>query len=159
MEGFQTVKNYLDNLWTDIQDPCHFQYLFVPVAQIPIDPTVDDSHVDSFLKSCMCAYHPYGCWAKLKFKRFKWEVHCIMKVFHMAYRKFLTAIYHIGCHPSQVQNNIMGTRGSVACETYRYCHSPTRTLTPSGENYLTAFVQALSKIDPSWHWNLSRIRE
>ena len=28
IKGFQTVKNYLDNLWTDIQDPYHFQYLF-----------------------------------------------------------------------------------------------------------------------------------
>ena len=25
IKGFQSVKTYLDNLWTDIQDPYHFQ--------------------------------------------------------------------------------------------------------------------------------------
>ena len=28
IKGFQTVKNYLDKLWIDIQDPYHFQYPF-----------------------------------------------------------------------------------------------------------------------------------
>ena len=28
LQGFQNVKNYLDQLWIDIQNPYHFQYLF-----------------------------------------------------------------------------------------------------------------------------------
>ena len=102
IKGFQTVKNYLDNLWTDIQDPYHFQYLFMPIAQMHMDPTINDSHIDRFLKSHLCAHHPYECQAKLKFKKFKWEIHYIMKVFHATYRKFLTAIDHIDYHPSQI---------------------------------------------------------
>ena len=154
-KGFQTVKNYLDNFWTDIQDLYHFQYLFVPIAQIPIDPTINDSHIDRFLNSHMCAHCPYECQAKLKFEKFKWEIHYIMKVFHTTYRKFLTAIDHIDYHRSQIQNNITRTKRSVTYETYRHYHSPTKTLTPSEENYLTAFMEALSKINPSLHKNLS----
>ena len=86
IKGFQTVKNYLDNLWTDIQDPYHFQYLFMPIAHVPIDLTINDSHIDRFLKSHLCAQCPYECQAKLKFEKFKWEIHYIMKVFHATYR-------------------------------------------------------------------------
>ena len=71
IKGFQTVKNYLDNLWTDIQDLYHFQYLFMPIAHIPIDPTINDSHIDNFLKSHICAHCPYECQAKLKFEKLK----------------------------------------------------------------------------------------
>ena len=31
-------------------------------------------------------------------------------------------------------------------ETYGYYQSPTKTLTPSEENFLTAFMEALSKL-------------
>ena len=85
LKGFQNVKNYLDNLWTDIQDQYHFQYLFVPIAQMHMDPTINDSHIDRFLKSHLCAHCPYECQAKLKFEKFKWEIHYIMKVFHATY--------------------------------------------------------------------------
>ena len=158
IKGFQTVKNYLDQLWTDIQDPYHFQYLFIPIAQMPIDPTINDSHIDNFLKFCICAHHPYECQAKLKFEKFKWEIHYIMKVFHATYRKFLTAIDHIDYHPSQIQNNITKTKRSITYETYRYYHSPTKTLTPSEESYLTTFMEALSKINPSLHKNISHMK-
>ena len=43
-------------------------------------------------------------------------------------------------------------------ETYGYYHSLTKTLTPSEENFLTAFMEALSKINPSLHKNLSCMR-
>ena len=46
IKGFQSVSNYLDNLWSDIQEPYHFRYLFVPIAHIQIDPTVNDSHIE-----------------------------------------------------------------------------------------------------------------
>ena len=65
IKGFQTVKNCLDNLWTDIQDLYHFQYLFMSIAHIPIDLTINDSHIDRFLKCCLCAHRPYECQAKL----------------------------------------------------------------------------------------------
>ena len=40
-------------------------------------------------------------------------------------------------------------------ETYGYYNSLTKTLTPSEENFLNAFMEALSKINPSLHKNLS----
>ena len=88
LQGFQNVKNYLDKLWTDIQDPYHFQYLFLPIAQVPIDLTVNNSHIERFLKSTLCAKRPYKCQAKLKFEKFKWEIHYVMQIFHATYRKF-----------------------------------------------------------------------
>ena len=32
INGFQTVSNYLDNLWMDILNPYYYRYLFVPIA-------------------------------------------------------------------------------------------------------------------------------
>ena len=40
-------------------------------------------------------------------------------------------------------------------ETYGYYHSPTKTLTPSEETFLNAFMEALFKINLSLHKNLS----
>ena len=68
IKGFQTVGSYLDQLWADICDPVHLQYLYVPIVQWPIDPTVNDSHIANFLKSQICADRPYECQAKLKFE-------------------------------------------------------------------------------------------
>ena len=81
-----------------------------------------------------------------------------MKVFHTMHRKFLTAIDHIEYHPSQIQNNTTRTKRSVTYETYGHYYSPTKTLTPSEENYLTAFMEVLSKINPSLHKNLSHMK-
>ena len=58
INGFQTVNNYLDELWTDILNPYYYQYLFVPIAHININPTLDDSHIEEFMKSCMCMQCP-----------------------------------------------------------------------------------------------------
>ena len=69
IKGFQTVNNYLDNLWADIQNPYYYHYLFVPIAHINIDPTVNDSHIEKFINSCMCVQCPYVCQAKMKFKK------------------------------------------------------------------------------------------
>ena len=130
----------------------------MPIVHVPIDLTINDFHIDRFLKSCLCAQCPYECQAKLKFEKFKWEIHYIMKVFHTTYRKFLTAIDHIDYHPSQIQNNTTRTKRSILYDIYRHYHSPTETLTPSEENYLTAFMEALSKINPSLHKNLSYMK-
>ena len=74
------------------------------------------------------------------------------------YRKFLIAIDHLDYHPSQILNNMTRTKRSVVYETYGYYHSPTKTLTLSEENFLTAFMEALSKINPSLHKNLSNMK-
>ena len=127
----------------------------MPIAHMHINPTANDSHIADFMRSRMCVQHPYECQAKLKFEKFKWEIHYIMKIFHAIYRKFLTAIDHIDYHPSQVQSNITQTKRSVTYGIYRHYHSPTKTLTPSEESFLTAFMEALYKINPSLHSNLS----
>ena len=106
----------------------------------------------------MCIQHLYECQAKLKFEKFKWEIHYIMKIFHSTYRKFLTTIDHIDYHPSQLQSNITRTKRSVTYEIYGHYHSPTKTLTPSEESFLTAFMEALYKINPSLHKNLSHMK-
>ena len=155
INGFQSVNNYLDNLWADIQDPYYFWYLFVPMAHMQIDPTANDSHIERFTKSCMCIQCPYACQGKMRFEKFKWEIHYIMKVFHATYKKFLTAIDHIDYHPSQIQHNITKTKRSITYEIYGHYHSPTKTLTPSEESFLNAFMEALDKINPSLHKNLS----
>ena len=43
-------------------------------------------------------------------------------------------------------------------EIYGCYHSPTKTLTPSEENFLNAFMEALYKINPSLHKNLSHMK-
>ena len=130
----------------------------MPIAHMHIGPTANDSHIANFMKSHMCVQCPYECQAKLKFEKFKWEIHYIMKIFHAIYRKFLTAIDHIDYHPSQVQSNITQTKRSVTYGIYGHYHSPTKTLTPSEESFLTAFMEALHKINPSLHKNLSHMK-
>ena len=118
IHGFQSVNNYLDNLWADIQDPYYFWYLFVPFAHVVINPTINNSHIENFLKSRACAQCPYSCQAKMQFEKFKWEIHYIIKVFHATYKKFLTAIDHIDYHPSQIQSNMTRTKRSVIYDIY-----------------------------------------
>ena len=94
----------------------------------------------------------------MKFEKFKWEIHYIIKVFCPTYRKFLAAIDHIDYHPSQMQSNMTRTKRSVTYDTYGRYHSPTEILTPSEEEFLNAFMKALYKINPSLHNNLSRMK-
>ena len=107
------------------------------------------------MNSHACAQYPYSCQAKMQFEKFKWEIHYIIKIFHATYKKFLTAIDHIDYHPSQIQNNITRTKRSVMYDIHGHYHSPTKTLTPSEEIFLNAFMEALYKINPSLHKNLS----
>ena len=158
INGFQSVNNHIENLWADIQDLYYFWYLFVPIAHVTIDPTINNSHIEDFLKSHACNQCPYACQAKMKFEKFKWEIHYILKIFHATYKKFLTAIDHIDYHPSQIQSNITRTKRSVTYEIYGCYHSPTKILTPSEENFLNAFMEALYKINPSLHKNLFHMK-
>ena len=118
IHGFQSVNNYLDNLWTNIQNPYYFQYLFIPFAHVIIDLTINNSHIEQFLNSCACHQCPYSCQAKMKFEKFKREIHYIIKVFHATYKKFLTAIDHIDYHPSLIQRNMTRTKRSITYDIY-----------------------------------------
>ena len=111
-----------------------------------------------FLKSPTCYQHPYACQAKMKFERFKWERHYMMKVFRVTHRKFLTAIDHIDYHPSKIQNNTTRTKRSVLYDMYGHYHTPSKVLTPSEENFLDAFMKALYRINPSLHNKLTRMK-
>ena len=94
----------------------------------------------------------------MKFEQFRWEIQYIMKVFHVTYKKFLTAIDHIDYHPSQIQNNTTRTKRSVLYDIYGQYHTPTKMLTPSEESFLNAFMKALCKINPSLHNKLSHMK-
>ena len=99
----------------------------------------------------MCMQRPYACQVKMKLEKFHWEIHYIKKMFQAIYKKFLTAIDHINYHPCQMQGNTSGTKRSVIYDIYGHYRTPTRMLTPSEENFLTAFMEALYKINPSLH--------
>ena len=79
-------------------------------------------------------------------------------MFQAIYKKFLTAIDHINYHPSQMQSNTSRTNRSITYDVYGHYHSTTKILTPSEESFLTAFMEALYKINPSLHKNLSRMK-
>ena len=70
-------------------------------------------------------------------------------------QKILVAIDHLDYHPSQAPTNSTRLKRSVMYETYGYYHSLTKMLTPSEETFLNAFMEALSKINPPLHKNLS----
>ena len=127
----------------------------MPIAYIKIDPTINNSHIENFLNSHACTQCPYACQAKMKFEKFKWEIYYIIKIFHATYKKFLTAIDHIDYHPSQIQSNITRTKRSVTYDIHGHYYSPTKILTPSEENFLNAFMEALYKVNPSLHKNLT----
>ena len=158
LRGFQKVNENLDKLWVDILNPYQYWYLFVPIVHIIIDQSCNDSHIKNFLSSRMCMQKPYACQAKMKFEQFRWEIYYIKKIFHSVYKKFLTAIDHIEYHPSQRQTNKTRTRRSVTFGMYGRYYSPTKTLTPSKEKVLTAFMDVLYKINPSLHKNLSHMK-
>ena len=79
-------------------------------------------------------------------------------MFHITYKKFLTAIDHIDYHPSQIQNNKTRTKRSVLYETSGQYHTPIKMLTPSEESFLNAYMKALYKINPLLHKKLSRMK-
>ena len=70
-------------------------------------PLSNESTIQRFFNLVTCQNNPYGCKSKLKFEEYKLEIQYISKVFHAIYRKVLTAIDHIGYHPSQIQNILM----------------------------------------------------
>ena len=127
-------------------------------GHVVIDPTINDSHIENFLKSPACNGSPCACQMKMKFESFKWEIHYMMKVFCVTYKKFLTAIDHIDYHPSQIQNNTTRTKRSILYDMYGQYRTPTKILTPSEEIFLDAFMKALYQIYPSLHNKLSHMK-
>ena len=158
LQGFQSVNKYLNELWTDINNPSYFRQLFIPFAHVLIDPTLNDSHIENFLTSPKCHHCPYACQVKMKFEQYRWEIHYVMKVFHITHKKFLTAIDHIDYHPLQIQINKTRTKRSVIYDIYGQNQTPTKMLTPSEESFLNAFLRALYKINPSLHNKLSHMK-
>ena len=148
----------MNELWTDIHNPSYYQQLFIPFAHVLIDLTLNDSHIENFLTSPTYHHHPYACQAKIKFEPFRWEIHYVMKVFFITYKKFLTVIDYIDYHPSQIQNNKTRTKRSVLYDIYGQYHTPTKMLTPSEESFLNAFMKALYKINPSLHNKMSHMK-
>ena len=100
---------------------------------------------------------PTPVFQNLKLININWRFNTLSQVFHATYRKFLTAIDNIDYHPSQVQNTTRRKR-SEEYAVHGHYHSYTRTLTPSEEIFLDRFLIVIQKINPSLHWDLSRIK-
>ena len=150
LKGFQSIYQYLEDLMKDLNNPRYFQRLIYLVKTFQITPLSNKSTIQKFFNLVTCQNNPYGCKSKLKFQQYKLEIQYIEKVFHAIYRKFLTAIYHIGYHPSQIQNTTRVKR-SEEYDVHRYYHSYIRTLTTSEEIFLDKFLMALHNINPSLH--------
>ena len=73
------------------------------------------------------------------------------KVFHVTYKKFLTAIDYIDYHPSCIQSNTTRIKRSDLHDMYGQYHTLTITLTPSEDIFLDAFMKAFYRINPSLH--------
>ena len=158
LQGFQSVNTYIHDLLLDIANPTYYKKLIAPYHTIPPIITSNWS-VIGFLKSSGCSEHPYACRAKLKFDHFKLEIQYIYKIFCTIYKKFLTTIDHIDYHPSQQYvNNKTRVKRSDFYESHGYYHSPTRELTSSENNFLDVFLEALYKVNPSLHKNISRMK-
>ena len=158
LQGFQSIDTYIQNLLLDIANPTYYKKLIAPYHNIPPIITSNWS-VIGFLKSSGCSEHPYACHAKLKFDHFKLEIQYIYKIFGTIYKKFLTTIDHIDYHPSQQYvNNKTRVKRSDFYESHGYYHSPTRELTSSENNFLDVFLEALYKVNPSLHRNISRMK-
>ena len=56
------------------------------IAYVEIDPTINNSHIERFLNSHKCMQYPYACQAKMRFEKFKWEIHYIKKVSMLSIR-------------------------------------------------------------------------
>ena len=82
----------------------------------------------------------------MKYEKFKWEIRYILDIFNATYKKFLVAIDHLDFHLSQKLINTTRRKRSLRYEQHGFYHSPIKTLTPSEEQLLMEFMNALSKI-------------
>ena len=126
-------------------------------ASVQVTPLSNETFIHEYFSSVPCRFNLYAYTSKLKIDQYKLEIQYVDKVFHVIYRKFLTAIDHIDYHPSQIQNTTR-KKGSEEYAVHRHYHSYTRTLTPSEEIFLDKFLIAIQKINPSIHQDLTRIK-
>ena len=157
LKGFQSVNEYLRDLTEDINNPEYFQRIISPFKTFQVTPLSNESTILKFFNSHACQANPYGCKSKLKFEQYRLEIQYIIKVFCAVYKKFLTVIDHIDYHPSQMQNTTQVKR-SEEYDLYGHYHSHTQMLTPSEENFLDKFLNAMYRINPSLHKNLSHMK-
>ena len=158
LQSFQSVDVYIKNLMIDIANPTYFKKLIAPYHNIPSIITSNWS-VIGFLRSPGCSEHPYACRSKLKFDQFNLEIQYMYKIFRAIYKRFLTTIDHIDYHPSQQYvNNKTRVKRSDFYDSHGHYHSPTRELTPSENNFLDTFLEALYKVNPTLHNNVSRMK-
>ena len=94
----------------------------------------------------------------MKYEKFKWEIRYILDIFNATYKKFLVTIDHIDFHPSQKLINMTRRKRSLMYEQHGSYHSPIKTLTPSEDQLLIAFMNALSKVNPDLHKSLQHMK-
>ena len=92
----------------------------------------------------------------MKLEQYQLEIQYILQVFHVIYKKFLTAIDHIDYHPSQ--QNMTGIKRSEIYSQYGHYCTQSQILTLSEENFLDKFLKALYKINPPLHQSLTSMK-
>ena len=157
LKGFQSVNEYLRDLMEDINNPEYFQRIVSPFKTFQVTPLSNKSTIMKYFNSHACQANTYGYKSKLKFEQYRLEIQYIIKVFCAVYKKFLMAIDHIGYHPLQMQKMTQVKR-SEEYDLYGHYHSHTQMLTPSEENFLDKFLNAMYQINPSLHKNLSHMK-
>ena len=140
--GFQSVNEYLKDLIKDINNPAYIQKIVSPFNNVQITPPSNETAIWKFLNSPACKVNPYACQSKMKLEQYQLEIQYVIKVFHAIYKKFLMAIDHIDCHPSQIQNTTWVKRSEMYNLFQHYC-TQTQILTPSEEHFLDDFLKAL----------------
>ena len=127
LQSFKSVDKYIQDLMTDINNPTYFQKLITPFCDVQVTPLSTDDTIRKFLISPACHQNPHTCQAKLKFEQYRIEIQYVYKVFHIIYKKFLTAIDHIDYHPSQQHNrNTTRVKRSDIYTLYGQYHSQTK---------------------------------
>ena len=124
LRGFQSVNEYVKDLTRDINNLNYFQRIVSPFSNFWITPLSNESIIWKFLNSPASRVNPYGCKSKLKIEQYQLEIQDAINVFHVIYKKCLTAINHINYHPSQVQN-ITRIKRSEEYNPYGHYHTHT----------------------------------
>ena len=83
-----------------LNNPGYLQRLTHEIKSFQISPLSNRSTIQEFFHTKICRHNPFGCKSKLKCEQYKLEIQYIDKVFHVVYRKFLTAKDRIDYHPS-----------------------------------------------------------
>ena len=96
--------HYLENFKSDLNNPEDTERIVYKDASGQISPLSIETLIHEYFSSVPCRFNPYTCTSKLKIDQYKLKIQYVDKVFHVTYRKVLTAIDHTDYHPSQMQN-------------------------------------------------------